>query len=1278
MIALGFSNFSYVYANNLDGVLSLVRLRNQIEEAKQANSNDGVALTALNELLGIVEGVGKSVKTSEKLLDQIKINELAFNNVLGKIDDFNVKGVSPLSKHYKTAQTNMFSISENINKLKNVKALGKLVEKIGTYGGGAITAVSYKNDLQKYKEEVEAGQADIVSHMTIIKDGFRAVTETYVPGSSKLFTILDDVFIGMVVVPSSDWVGDYISDKKTLASGLVSDLLTKSNKELRTKIANLVKSGDYYQNDIENIVREVNGNLFNSLLAIENEVQSNLTPLEVRETYIKIRDRALQEMLNPSQRREEAALKLAIQYEEIKNEVYKIPGILTSGQNSSTTQLNEIQNDTIVVSSSPSQSRDTSNTPSDNSETINDDSNTEVGQSEPQIAEVEQKRLEEAERQRNKELIEQRIRQTNEEREQREAEINATRSEQTSLASQRTGLQIQLRNKQNELARLEFDEIERVQNELRSIGAELNDLRIRKNASIAPNSALRRQQDEYSQDILYLRGAINIRNNITDPSSVTSKQKNALNALASRLRVSGNSRQEPWQVVLLQANFLLNDRQNKLADVNRRISEVEALGQFTAADDRRLQELVRKEAELQQNQGTIASRISQTKREITNLESDISNINAQFATNNQRLLALDAELESFDFEIVSLSTQLVNWETDASSVQDDLSEDEILEFSEASQATIAAETEMTAFDNSAQNEQSNSSSDTDRPNSNGETTAEVSSSSENTETAEVPVLDVEASAHGYVTGGDLVAINNRQYFVVETRDRSVTRNSDGEVDSLSYSIGSGNQQQVSTDNVVASNFNYLLWGQTSDIPLSFSPATQITHRLQNSFWLYGQETPSNQLDRRTGTASFIGDIYGHFFGTDGGTAGNFYNSVTGELGFTADFSDNSVMGSGIFRIDLPSNDFEETFSINGSLSSDNTSVARTVSSTSGNSSFSVTSSTNIVSRLSGDNGEGYFLGSFFGPEAQEVGGAFGYFSNQGDGAITGIVTAEGTTAELPSFNQQQSNGSNNSVEATGSVTGLDVSDLSTFSVTTGGDSDEFPSNVGDVVALRVTDPSSSNGTRAGIVQASVQGKYDYTAWGEWNGSINVHNNGTDQNTEFRRGLFVVGEPTPSSFISQQTGTATYSGSVIGDYGSQSTGVIPNSVTGTVALGVDFDQRRLRGNLNLSGPNSFSANADITAGFENVGNNGVGYGGVLNANNGSGHINGTFFGPTASETGGSFSFFNNSGENATGIFHAQQSGRDTTPAADRPRIPVVDQNNVPALETLQGNERVVAQ
>ena len=168
---------------------------------------------------------------------------------------------------------------------------------------------------------------------------------------------------------------------------------------------------------------------------------------------------------------------------------------------------------------------------------------------------------------------------------------------------------------------------------------------------------------------------------------------------------------------------------------------------------------------------------------------------------------------------------------------------------------------------------------------------------------------------------------------------------------------------------------------------------------------------------------------------------------------------------------------------------------------------------------------------------------------------------------------------------------------------------------------------------------TVTGKYNYSAWGEWNG-------GTAFAPIHRQAI--VGYPTEISDM-PKTGSATYSGQLQGDfwdtngpfapagpYPQQTKTLEPNAIGGTVQLNADFANSSISGSLNATHNGTPFASATF-----NTGISGASYNGSLSSGSGSGTIGGGFYGPNAEETGGTFQINKNDGTGASGIFHAKQ-------------------------------------
>ena len=1156
---------------------------------------------------------------------------------LDKFDDLEV-----VAKRSEQAYGNLLKLNGKL------KSLNKTLDK----GGKALSIGQTALEINEFVKSARDGQIDYVEALEAATSTLKTTVEFVGGPAGKLAVDVTDSVVNLAVI-STDIYGDAVRSRQEAASSVITQTLFNHNVIIKNKLLDLQSSG-----------RKIDNKLIRSVIAstsidtkkeLEFKIKDDVSALSgfiygvSSKKYYDDAISLLDELVvNPQSR-----TAIVVNWLTKRNATEKLSQSLSSIQGSLNAEDVATFENTIVrrqissnleidngVSDSETSEADTSNSLEPKPDTLENTNNAQL---------TENENLEE-DRERNKKIVEQRIRksnQDNQELKKREHEIRSTRSEQTSLNIQRSELQAELQNKRNELTRLKFGEVERVQNELRSISAELNDLRIRKNASIAPNSALRRQQEKFSEEIRYLQGAINIRNNITTPSSVTKRQKDALNALARRLLVRANGQQEPWQVLLLQANFLLSDRRNKLGDVSRRIRGVEANSRFTDADDRRLQDLVRRQAELENRQGTIASRISQARSEISLLENELSSIGQQLDLNNQRLLVLNAELENFEYQIPSFDDQLLQ---DTQFINEDFADEEKVEFTQNTQPeqTISNDDPIII----------------------------------------PPVVDIPTTptpnrsfnpTFGFVTGGNTSNNGNSNVFVVGVQEGSVNTDQGLEAVSLSFGDNRGRNQIVTIDANPQGEFSYLTWGQTDQSLSRFFPTTQFTHTLQNSFWILGQETPVNNLAVRMGTATFSGDIYGHFIDSTLGANGNFYDAVTGDVQFVADFSDDTLSGQGVFHIDTPNLDTSENFTIQGSLSDNNSGSFRTVSSNGNtNANFSASSSANVVSQIEGNNGQGYLLGSFYGSEVQEFGGAIGYFGNDGESAITGIVAAQERNGLINPLPQPEPTNNNDNFPFLGFVAGKIEGESSLFTgnlytglegggdaplgsrgearINRNGTNTFYSDNVDPSIRVQINESENADGFR-------------YSDWGEWNGrGLTVAN---FSGAPAERGFYVIGQSTNSNDI-PRSGSAEYNGEVRGIAFSG------ENIGGTVNLNANFSQRNVSARLgltredgsrwvnvqtgNLSYERSLSQNFEVNFG----GNNTIVFDVNGNRIDGAGaNVRGMFVGPNAEEIIGDFAIGGVPDDvgGVDGVFRASQgntplvnNGRpaDGGPIVDLPR------------------------
>jgi hypothetical protein len=178
--------------------------------------------------------------------------------------------------------------------------------------------------------------------------------------------------------------------------------------------------------------------------------------------------------------------------------------------------------------------------------------------------------------------------------------------------------------------------------------------------------------------------------------------------------------------------------------------------------------------------------------------------------------------------------------------------------------------------------------------------------------------------------------------------------------------------------------------------------------------------------------------------------------------------------------------------------------------------------------------------------------------------------------------------------------------------------------------------SGAAGQAAQLLPAGASNcQCQYLQWGYWGGDLNTGNSSNSTVSRVDRGninTWVVGTPTPSADLNNlisQSATATYTGTAIGSvFNNGASYVAAGGFNGTYNFGTqnatvavtNFDGRNFAaaGRAPLSGPNYSLA----------VSSPGV-----------AGNVNGTFYGPAAAETGGSFAVHTTAGPTyiASGIF-----------------------------------------
>jgi len=195
-------------------------------------------------------------------------------------------------------------------------------------------------------------------------------------------------------------------------------------------------------------------------------------------------------------------------------------------------------------------------------------------------------------------------------------------------------------------------------------------------------------------------------------------------------------------------------------------------------------------------------------------------------------------------------------------------------------------------------------------------------------------------------------------------------------------------------------------------------------------------------------------------------------------------------------------------------------------------------------------------------------------------------------------------------------------------------------------------PTSFNGASIKLnssdYSADVIDSYDYVSWGKWaqNNSAYVTNQTTNEVSTIKAGNFV--------FINQitkdlpQSGSASYTGKLYGDYLELADKIINAGVVGgNIGLNANFGTKNITGNMNVTVSGSNWATANFNLPIKSVGG-GHGFNGNLNtANAEEAHIGGVFAGQNATEIGGQFTINHGYGasDNGTvvGVFGATVGG-----------------------------------
>lgn len=376
-------------------------------------------------------------------------------------------------------------------------------------------------------------------------------------------------------------------------------------------------------------------------------------------------------------------------------------------------------------------------------------------------------------------------------------------------------------------------------------------------------------------------------------------------------------------------------------------------------------------------------------------------------------------------------------------------------------------------------------------------------------------------------------------------------------------------------------------------------------------WVYGAATTPEQFALRTGTAVFNGGLSGYYAHGDQNSNTVYRDSVNGNLNLNIDFVTNRLTGGGQVNINNAARTESLSFSLNEAAITETGGLTRSLGFNSN------------ATLLGGASGNGNFSGTLYGSDSSEAAGSFAFNLNGG--------FAAGLWAAGENYNPDES-------RYVGRITTQGLS---------GGiyDAEIYSGDGVGQASDTYTDVPVAQGAGGGqvrLVNKFDAGSYQHTSWGDW-----VANSKTIPNFS-EGGYFVSAETsiTPSSVIENKTGTASYSGNIIGDYVSNGT---RQDAVGQINLTADFSSDKIQGQMqfghggagtNAGGPISPVANlVDIP-----IDGNGNFAQSATNQNTGDGlnafGVSGFFTGPDAEEMGGTAWMSLNDGS-YNGVFRAKQ-------------------------------------
>lgn len=792
-------------------------------------------------------------------------------------------------------------------------------------------------------------------------------------------------------------------------------------------------------------------------------------------------------------------------------------------------------------------------------------------------------------------------------------ERNGLVQEQDGISNQLTDAQARLQEARNQLAVSRFNDLEIVDRDLNRIRSELAALS-RRAGDQTETRDLGRERS------ILIRGAEIVRQlylGRIDINDLTRTQRNRLTLMGRALGYTTAGGKPIWETVAENARFTA---QRIVGRVNAIDSELSRLNPLSSSEQRRLDELRRTERRLTSDKREILATIDRAERDIERYQGTIASLESRFDQNEQRLTQLGYDIENYvpPTFVTGPQTDWANYESRYTPLEEET-------------ADTSDERDETAVDIASAVDPDNPNTTVTLPNgvfvtgngSTGVTTTPGVTGGSTTTTGGVVPGDSGSTTTGTTGGGfnpnnfelvghfgAITTVSGATQPISHTANTVAQDSSGTTVLSFVRKINGGEEfLGIEANNSTSGSFQHLQWGRygsaSSDSPFTyFSSAFNRDFTVESVHWVYGTPTPSSTMENRTGTATWVGNLIGDY-AVEGQPLR--VGAISGELGFGVDFSTKDVTGQGYFKLDGASWD---SFTIAGDF--------ETGKPINGTNNLTYAGIDTVLKNQQGNNA-GYLDGTFYGSSGQEFGGRFWYFGPGGTAA--GIAVAQ----EGPIPNQ--------------------VSWGGFLAAKVTGQSSLFTRNITDVTGVNNPSPGipktgfvkvEANGLVPSITTHVKDEGYEYTSWGQWNGTGVSIDSQPIEHANVVIGQFTEPSAMPSS------GTRNFGGAT---HNSQVAGIGFNGeqIGGTISLGADFSNGHIGGQFDFTADGNQWVNGTISN-TPIQGNRFNGNGSNMNIDQGgSGNLSGAFFGDSAQEVAGEWAIWNVPGavSGADGVFRAKQ-------------------------------------